>query len=246
VTLDGALYTSSWIEDEGAGDITDIRTSMNQLGAEGLTDDYLVAPEFGLEGWEIEFQSENTFISNPVPFSPQEEWVMSPVGVMVGGVSTEYRFDVFHRDGSITRIEREWERVPVEPEERRWYRARATANMRSMAPGWAWPARREVPTYKPAFDGFMADADGRVWVLRQGPGIQVEDADPDPQDRAEFRSNPRWLESWFVDVFDLAAEGFETYPEPYIRGDTVIACSTGEDGTPQVKRYRLVLPGEND
>ncbi len=78
VTLDGALYTSSWIENEGAGDITDIRTSMNQLGAEGLT------------------------------------------------------------------------------------------------------------------------------------------------------------------------EGFETYPEPYIRGDTVIACSTGEDGTPQVKRYRLVLPGEND
>ncbi len=250
VTGDGALYTSSWIEEESAGDITDLRTTMNRIGPEGLIDDYLIAPEFGLEGWEIEFQNENSFISNNVPFSPQEEWIMSPLGVMVGGASTDYRFDVFHRDGSVTRIEREWEKIPVEPEERRWYRARATANMRSMAPGWAWNGR-EVPHFKPPFDGFMADSDGRVWVLRKGPGIQVEGADPDPEDRAEFRTNPRWLESWFVDVFDPDGRflgevnlpaGFETYPEPFIRGDTVIARSTAEDGVPRVKRYRLVLP----
>ncbi|MFC1559107.1 6-bladed beta-propeller [Gemmatimonadota bacterium] len=254
MTIDGGLYTSSWIEDEDAEGIMDYRSSMNRIGPEGMTGDYMAAPDYGLEGWTIEYQGENTYISNPVPFSPDEQWAMSPLGVMIGGVSTDYQIDVFHVDGSITRIEREWEKIPVEPGEQRWYRARATANMRSMAPGWAWNGR-EVPNFKPPFDGFMTDPDGRIWVLRQGPGIPVEGCDPDPDDRVDFRSNPCWLETWFVDVFDNDGrflgevdlpEGFLTYPEPFIQGSTVIAQSEGEDGVPLVKRYRLVLPDEHE
>jgi hypothetical protein len=255
VTEVGDLYTYSWLIDDEATDFTDRPNIMARLEAEGLTDDYLLVPDCTVEGWDIEFRDENSWISNTIPFAPTGEWIMSPLGVMIAGVSDDYRFDIHHPDGTITRIEREWEPVPVEAGERQWYRARATANMRSMAPGWAWSNRRDVPTVKPPFDGFIADPDGRVWVIRQGPGIEVEDADPDPEDRTEFYSDPRWLETWFVDVFDLEGrflgevdlpEGFRTYPEPFIRGSTVIAHSMGDDGVPTVKRYRLVLPGEDD
>ncbi len=39
-------------------------------------------------------------------------------------------------------------------------------------------------------------------------------------------------------------EGFRLDPRPWIDGETVIARAEDEAGTIMVKRYRLVLPGE--
>jgi hypothetical protein len=249
-TPSGELYSSSWKTMRDAETILDYRTVMANLTPEGFGPDTLMAPVFEFEEWRIEIRGENQFISNNVPFSPASNWAMSPLKSMIGGVSDDYSFDIYHPDGRITRIEKNWERIPVEPDERTWHKARATANMRGMQEGWAWNGP-DVPHHKPPFDEFLTDADGRIWVIRPGPGILNPEAPAMPEDRREFWSNPRWRDSYFIDVFDHEGrflgsldipEGFETYPEPYIAGDTVIALTSDAEGVPRIKRFRLVIP----
>ncbi len=248
VTPEGELYSSTWAP--GGEDIVDMRSAMVNLTAEGFGPDTLLAPEYDFEEWRIEIRSENQYISNNVPFSPTTTWAMTPLRTMIGGVSDDYRFDIHHPDGRIIRVEKQWDRMPVDPGERAWHRARATANMRGMQEGWAWNGP-EPPHVKPPFDEFMADADGRIWVIRAGPGILNPDAPAEPEDRTEFWRNPRWRDSYFIDVFDHEGRflgsldipaGFELYPEPYFDGDTVIALVTDAADVPRVKRFRLVIP----
>ncbi len=252
VTPAGRIWSPTWKAVGGEETILDYRDAMAVLTPEGFGPDTLLAPVFEFEEWRIEIRGENQFISNNVPFAPASNWVMTPLGTMVGGVSDEYRFDIYHPDGRIVRIEKEWERIPVTADERSWHRARATANMRGMQEGWAWNGP-DLPNHKPPFEDFLTDADGRIWVIRPGPGVLDPDAPARPEDRREFWSHPRWHDSYFIDVFDHEGrflgsldipEGFETYPEPYIAGQTVIALTTDAAGVPRVKRYRLVLPEE--
>jgi hypothetical protein len=208
-------------------------------------------PEFDFEEWTIEHRVESTWISNSVPFSPEAVWVMSPLRTMIAGVSDDYRFEIHHPDGRITEVVRDWEPVGVRSEERDWYKARATANMRGMAPGWVWNGR-EVPHQKPAYDEFWSDSEGRIWVRRQGLGINLEGCDPDPEERAGFRTNPCWKQTFTLDVFDHngrflgpveAPDDFDSMVVPYIMGNTLLVAVEDEDGTPFVKRYRLVVSG---
>jgi len=62
-----------------------------------------------------------------------------------------------------------------------------------------------------------------------------------------------WRDGTMVDAFDAEGkflgevdlpDGFGTSPLPLIRGSEVWARFQDESGTPMVKRYRLVLPGE--
>jgi hypothetical protein len=245
---DGALYT--YIPGMFDPQTQGFRYAYARLGPEGTTSDTLRSPYYGFEEATIEARGENMFISNPVPFSPRERWELSPLRTWVGGISTDYRFDVHFPDGRITRIEKTWERIPVDPDERSWHRSRAVANMRGMVPGWAWNGP-EPGQVKPPFDGFLTDGEGRIWVLRQGAGVMDPEAPPAPDNLADFYARPRWKEAWFVDVFDHRGRfmgsldippGFETYPQPWIEGEDVIALVTGEDDVPRVKRFRLLIP----
>jgi hypothetical protein len=186
-----------------------------------------------------------------VPFSPEEMWVLCPDGSVVGGVSEEYRFEIHNAVGSITVVETTRERVPVEPGEARWYRNRLIADFRTVLPGWAWSSRREVPRFKPAYAQFIPDESRRIWVRRQGPGINVEGCDENPADSSEFERNPCWEDSFLFDVFDLSGrylgeveipDGLLPRPEPFIEGDMVVALLQDDDGVQFVKRYRLSLP----
>jgi hypothetical protein len=169
-------------------------------------------------------------------------------------VSEDYRFDLFHPDGRQTVVEKVWDRVPVDPAEARWYRARTTAELRTTLPGWAWNGR-EIPRYKPPYTDFLADQSGRIWLRRHGPGIHLEEGIDDPEDRAEFTTHPAWQETWTFDVFDLggrflgsvdAPEGYQYLTDPFIRDDMVVALVQSEEGVQYVKRYRLVLPVDAD
>ena len=252
VTPDGHPYTYSWTM--GGDDFSTRRTGMMQVGPEGIGGDTLLVPDFDFEPWTIEFRDGNSWIQNSVPFSPTEVWTMSPLRIMIGGVSIDYSFKVHHSDGGVIVVEKSWEKVPVEPAEGRWYKARATANMRGMAPGWVWNGK-EVPDFKPPFEDLLADADGRIWVRRPGPGIYQEGCDDDPEDSSKFYSNPCWRETFTMEVFDIDGrflgpveipEGFQSYPEPYIQGALVLAVVEGEEGIECVKRFRLQLPEADD
>ena len=245
----GELYTFI-ITNLGSVDVTEWKGGMMLCVPEGTKGDTIHAPVFDFEPWEIEGRSENSTTINQVPFSPYMAWVMALDGSIVGGVSDSYSFQIRRPDGTTVMVERVCEPVRVLPEEGRWHKDAATANMVNMFPGWVWNGR-EVPGTKPAFVGFLPCRSGRIWVLRQGPGRKVEGGVENPYEESGWWSNPLWRDTQLVDVFDMdgrylgevdVPEHIRMRPQPVIDGDTVVCYVEDEDGVPYVKRYRLELP----
>lgn len=251
MTHSGEVYSSVWANTTGG--FENWRTGMARMESNGATEDTLIAPDYDFEPWELTAVSpdgDGIHVAE-VPFAPSVSWTMSPTGMMIGGVSTDYRLGIYHADGGITAIERDWDPVRVDPDEAGWLRRRLMSELRMTQPGWAWRGRG-IPGYKPPFDSILADRSRRIWVRRQGAGALLPGCIPEPEDRTEFSTNPCWRDSFFFDVFDEDGrflgdveipEGFQRSPVPFIEDDLVLAVVEGEDGTPYVKRYRLVIPG---
>ncbi len=79
----------------------------------------------------------------------------------------------------------------------------------------------------------------------------MPDGVADPVEGSRWWLAPYWVDSSIVDVFELGGkllgevempEGFLFDPPPFIKDDMVIAALQTGDGTPYLKRYRLVLP----
>ncbi len=248
MTPDGRVFTTTIRIDWDTGLFSG---GYMQAGPEGAIGDTLWEPEYDFDDWQVEARNEedSVHIEN-VPFAPSVLWTLCPDGTVVGGVSEEYRFDLFYSDGRHTVVEKTWERVPVLADEARWYRDRTTADLRTTLPGWAWNGP-EVPRQKPAFADFIPDRSGRLWVRRQGPGVHLEEGDDHPRDRADFYARPAWRETFTFDVFDLEGrflgsvpipDGFQSSPEPFIVDDLVLALVEDDEGVQYVRRYRLVIP----
>lgn len=248
VTHDGDLYTLV-ITNYGV-DVTEWRMGLIRCGPQDAVIDTIHAPVFDFEPWTIVGRSENSTSVNSVPFSPDVAWAVAPDRSVLGGVSKVYRFEIRRPDGTVTVVEKEWDPVPVQPEEGRWHERAATANMVRQFPGWAWNGRA-VPNHKPAYDGLFPDRSGRIWVRCPGMGIIQEDGVKDPFEESGSWRNPYWVDTHTVEVFDLDGgflgevempEGFQFSPRPYIEDDMVVAYVEDEEGVPYIKRYRLVLP----
>lgn len=252
MTPDGDVYTPTIRIDFDTG-LFELGYMLT--GPNGAVGDTIWAPEYDFEDWVVEARTDDGSIHiDNVPFAPRNIWTLCPDGTVVGGVSEEYRFDLFQSDGRQTIVEKVWERVPVESAEARWYRARTTAELRTTLPGWAWNGR-EIPRHKPAYSDFIPDRNGRIWVRRQGPGIHLEDGIDHPEDRAQFFTNPSWKETFIFDVFDLngrflgsveTPDGLQSNPDPFIDDDMMIALVQDDDGIQHVKRYHLVLPAGDE
>jgi hypothetical protein len=178
------------------------------------------------------------------------------LGYFVGGLSTDYRIDLFRPEG-VLRIERAWDPVPVDPDEKADAEERITTNMRNNFPGWRWngPA---TPDTKPPFRSLAVAEDGRIWVQLSQPAEQIpEDEQEDTQAVGTARPGgappaprpPRFREPTVYDVFEpdgtylgrvRTPDGFAAYPEPVFRGDFVWAVQRDELEVPQIVRYRIV------
>lgn len=184
-----------------------------------------------------------------VPFTAAAVWTFSPRGYLVGGVSTEYRFELLRRDEPVLRVEREAEPVPVLQEEKANHRERATASMRNTDPNWSWDGPR-IPDAKAPYRSLMADEEGRIWVRRHTRSQPIpEEEIEEPDDGPNAIPPLRWREPLIFDVFASdgrylgpvrTPEGFQTNPQPVIRGDRVWAVAEDELGVEYVVRYRLV------
>ncbi len=243
---DGRLWTIARLPDRGTNRIR--YQAMVQVTPGGIIADTLSVPAYDHEPWIIEFNSGQGLLATWVPFAPELVWAMSPSGAMVSGISDQTGFTVDRPDGSRTVIEWVREPVPFEPDEWRWYRNRTIASIRLSQPGWAWTGRA-IPSRKPAFDALIPDRNGWIWVRRPGPGIRLEEGDPEPDTYAEYERHPCWAESFSLDVFEetgrylgevMLPEGFQTDPQPFIDADMIIALVRGSDDVPTVRRYRLV------
>ena len=237
------LYTLVLIDP--ADDPADWVLGVQRYGPDGAPGDSIPAPRWTWDRAIIKAQREGSTSVSDVPFSPEAHWSFSPLGYMVGGLSTAYRIDVFRPEGTL-RIERDATPVPVASDEASDLRREATEEMRSAYPGWTWNGP-DVPATKPPFREVFAAEDGRIWVVVSQPGIK--DASVEAAAGESGRPVPAaWSEPVAFDVFEPGGRylgavstptGFLVSPEPIFRGDTVWATAEDPDGVRYVKRFEV-------
>lgn len=190
--------------------------------------------------------------SSEPPFSPAPVWALLPDPEMVGGVSETYSFERFHADGTLTRIERDTPPVELLADEADWYARRYRAYLRTTIDPPSWRAS-DLAATKPAFERFLPDYSGRVWVLRAGRGERLAGCDENATEFSDFSAGRCWRDSQILDVFGPDGRylgnvgipaGLRFSPRPYINGDTIVGVIEDESGLTMVKRYRLATPGE--
>lgn len=253
VDTTGRVYTSALMDPEA--NVTEWHPGMIGYHPEtGEPVDTIPAPRWDYEAPRLVASVENNTSIASVPFSPGDHWAMSPLGYMVGGVSTRYAIDQYRPDGSVLRIERVAEPVPVRPAERSNSEEQARWNMRQTQPDWRWNGP-SIPNEKPAFTDIAVGQDGRIWVRVPRPGEPIpedEIATPD-QDGPNPRPTDRWREPIVFDVFEpdgtflgtvRAPDGFSSSPAPVMRGDRVWAVIRDELDVQYITRFRIARPGE--
>ena len=226
-------------------DIRDWRAGMQRVSPEGTIIDTLMLPEADFEELMVEARVEQNVSRNGVPFAPSEQVTWHPDGFFIHGIGDQYSFTLMDPSGPM-RIEREVELPRVTSEERAEAEALTTRNLRYTDPNWRWngPA---IPDRKPAFDNIYAASDGRIWVFRQGPGVELDDPnyDPDDPDSVEIR----WHDTPLWDVFERDGTFLGTveaplemsrFPTPVFRGDRVWALARDEFDVQRIVRYRVV------
>jgi len=243
---------------DAEAEVTEWTFGLVRYTSEGVPSDTIPAPRYDYEPPELvatNVDGDNRSMSvNNVPFAPTVAWTYSPLGYMVGGVSTRYAIDMFVTSDRVLRIERaNWDPVPVLDAERAEQEAIMTANMRQTEPGWRWRGE-PIPTTKPAWANFFVGERGRIWVLLHQEAYQIE-TDDEPEDRPGEIPTRTWIEPVAFDVFEpdgrylgmvRAPEGFARYPHPIFRGDTVWAIVRDDLEVPYIVRFHIQHPGDKD
>jgi len=211
--------------------------------------DTLVVPIWDFEKAELTASRENSSSSNSVPFTADDSWTFSPLGYIVGGVSTDYRVDLFRVGQPVLRIEREWIPVPVQRDESEERRRQSTENMRRQYPGWQWNGP-PIPDTKPPFRGMFVSEEGNVWVLVSQPGTPtMSEAEAREEEQRTGRPQLRFTEPAAYDVFApdgrflghvSVPQSFSNSPEPIVRGGTVWAVTRDELDVASIVRFRIV------
>ncbi len=235
----GHAYTSILLDP--TADITEWRTGLVRHAPDGTPLDTLESPTWDYEPPRLLARKEGSSSSRSVPFTPDTEWAFSPLGYMVGGVSTRYAIDLYRPD-AVLRIGREIEPVRVKPDEKEERRRIVTAQIRISFPSWTWNGP-DIPDTKPPFRDFFIGDRGRIWVALSQDSEKIEREEPSDDRRIP---EPTWVTSGALfDVFEpdgtylgiVRAESFSTYPAPTARGDTVWAVTRDELDVPYVTRF---------
>ena len=254
-TQAGTLWVPTRIRDRTTGRSV---YGVGEYGKDGLIGDVRFPREVAFEPIEMTVMTRfggEAYVAVPfAPHAPRSVLTITSSGSIVVGASDRYRFEVQSENGAVIAVEKRWTPVPVEPEEADWHRRLLVSTLRAeMAPPeWDWDGA-EIPPNKPAFTYLIAAASGEIWVVRPGKGERLPDCIQDPLQagHVQARDAPCWRDRTLLDVFD--AEGRylgEVTPPDYfgtnlhINGDTIVSVVEDEAGTIMVKRYRLVLPGE--
>ncbi len=225
-----------------------------RYSAEGEALDTVLAPTWDHEFDLVTATRENSTSATPVPFTAEDIWTFSSLGYMVGGLSTDYRIDLYRVDAPVLRIEREWTPVPVKVEEAEERRRSITTRMERQYGGWRWNGP-PVPETKPPFRDMFTSWEGNVWVLLSQEGRPtMSEAEAREQEQRTGQLPMRYEEPAAFDVFApdgrflghvKVPESFQVQPEPIVRGDTVWAVTRDELDVASVVRFRITHPAGN-
>jgi hypothetical protein len=231
-------------------EVTEWRFGLVRYGPDGVPGDTLPAPTWRYETPSVvaSYDGGRGGTHKYIPFAPRSRWVYSPLGYMIGGLPTDYSFDLFLAPGRVLRIQRtDWRPVTLAPNERIQHEQIVTATMRRTDPAWRWTGPG-IPDTKPPYTDLLVGELGRIWVLlHQG----AQKVDPDVTGADEPGASPQltWVEPVAFDVFEpdgrylgmvRAPEGFSTRPTPVFRGDTVWAVVHGELDIPLIRRFAVI------
>ena len=218
--------------------------------SEGIQDT-IPAPTWDYEPPQITGSRENSSSSDNVPFSPEDYWTFSPQGYTVGGLSTDYRIDLYRVDEPVLRIERSWTPIAVKREEAEEQRRQKTANMQRQYSGWKWNGPG-VPDTKPPFTNLFASWEGNIWVQVSQEGYAtMTEAEARAEEQRSGRPQLRFTEPAAYDVFSpegtylghvRTPRSFRTRPEPLVRGDHVWAVTRDDLDVARVVRFRITKP----
>ncbi len=236
VSHDGVPYLS--VPTDREGHPSQWIYGMQAFGSEGPAGEPTPQPTFDFERDELELRLRMNsgavaIARTSPPYAPDLVWSMMPSRAMVGGVSSDYRFEIIHPDGHRTVVENTQEPVRLSGDEADWYARRFLALLRGDRvvdpPSWSASELRQI---KPAFDRFLPDRSGRLWVLRTGVGERLPDCNDRAREYSEFGDSPCWHDPTLVGVFapdgrylgqvDVPEE-MRWSPDPYIRDDVVVA-----------------------
>lgn len=247
--VDTAGYSYAMILLESGLPPWEWRFGLARWSPEGELLDTIPAPTWDYDKPQVTAQRENSSSSTDVPFSPSTTFAFSPLGYMVGALSTEYRIELFQAPGRVIRLERDWEPVSVQPEERDEQERRISENFRSQYPGWRWNGP-SIPDTKPPFRHIFTGEDGRIWVVLSQPGEPtMTEAEAREEEARSGRPVVRFLEPTAFDVFEpdgrylglvRAPRDLRMSPLPVARGDTVWAVTRDELDVPTIVRFRIV------
>ncbi len=182
----------------------------------------------------------------PVVHTPTLTVVPYIDGGLVIGCNREYLFHVGRSDGTVLRIGRDWEPVPVSSAEREFWTRGLTAQFRQRDPDWRWTAP-PVPDHKPAWRQILVGSDGRYWVKASQPST----SGPAPENSPAWWPEIIYSAPVGYDQFDATGRwlavvkvppGFREYPVPFFRGDTAWAVVADSLGVERVARMHLSAP----
>ncbi len=199
----------------------------------------IVGPSFALvtkEGWRY-------------PYYHSTMWAVSQFGYLVVGRNTEYAFELRLTSEPPRRIARAYDPVQLTREERDDWQARIES-MRERLGHSGGPAvmtltdgvtSTDLPEYKPPYRDLSTDDNGRIWVERYVPALNlpVRVGSPD----SSLREPPTF------DVIDPDGIFYGTIQLPpatiiHVRRDDQLWCvQLGEFDEPYVVRYRIAGSG---
>jgi len=243
--------------------LSGFRFGLQTVGPEGPYGEVTWIPD--IEHERATFQ-DSAGDERAAPFSATVVWSPAPDGRLLVGATDSYRFEVREPDGSMRIVQRYWEPVPVPTEHREWERRRMVAGQRQYAaslaanglgdanPGYTWDGAG-MPDHKPAYAALIAALSGETWVVRRGASVHLADCAEDPIDEGYNASagRPCWDDEDIFDVFGADGRYFGEVDVPNgvtptagfsVDDRRIVASVQGADEVARVKRYRLVLPGE--
>ena len=178
------------------------------------------------------------------PFDPSPIWEFSPLGGFWVGVSDAYVLEHRRPDGTVLRVIRDVEPVPLRPEERSEWIARSEWQARTN--GLEVPS---IPAEKPLFRSIIAGEDGRLWVRLfaeaekdgSSAGVAAHGSDEPPA--------RTWQEPEIYDVFESDGTYLAQVRLPrgtslsVHLGEHVWGVRQDELGAVSVVRFRIVPEG---
>ena len=197
----GRLYIwSALTRDSTTGNVT--TAGYLAIDGAGAVVDTVPIPMWGPEPDALSAQSPDggSMMNLGRPWTAANQAEMLPDGGIVGGIGREYVFYILPRNGKPTRVEREYDPVPVSETERKEREAQITERLQRVNPNWTWNGA-PLPATKPPYRDFSVGGDGRIWVRLSGPAEEIPDAERVPVN-PQFPNAVR-LSTRELDIYDV-------------------------------------------